>query len=130
MDEASAKLPEYLQIAWRTPAEQRTEGQKLNVQQIEKTLTNDTLAHRIEEQQILALMTSEERQKTQELSAQIAALQKQRPTPFAAAMAITDSGRKPLPSYFLQRGGIDAKGSLMTPGVLSVASESEYAFPS
>jgi cytochrome c553 len=129
MDEAISKLPEYLQTAWRTPPEQRTDGQKLNVQQIEKTLTNDTLAHRIEDKQILALMTDEERQKVERLSAELAELQKQRPAPFPAAMAISDAGRQATPSYFLHRGGLDAKGSLMAPGVLSVAAETEYRFP-
>src|SRR5205823_9071370 len=103
--------------------------QRLNVEQIQRTLTNDTLAHRIEDSQILALMTEEERRKHAELSAQIAALEEQKPAPFAAAMATTDTGRTPLPSYFLQRGAIDSKGAVMTPGVLSVASEAEYRFP-
>src|SRR5262249_2133536 len=39
MDEIIAGLPEYLQMAWKTPADKRTDGQKLNVQQITKTLT-------------------------------------------------------------------------------------------
>src|SRR5262249_23707090 len=30
VDEEIAKLPEYLQVAWRTPPEKRTDGQKLN----------------------------------------------------------------------------------------------------
>ncbi|HKA00709.1 MAG TPA: PSD1 and planctomycete cytochrome C domain-containing protein [Candidatus Solibacter sp.] len=130
MDEAISRLPAYMQEAWRTPPQQRTEGQKLNVQQIQRTLTNDTLAHRIEDSQVLALMTEEERRKDAELSEQIAALQKQKPAPFAAALATTDSGRTPQPSYFLHRGGIDAKGALMTPGVLSAAAAAEYRFPS
>jgi Protein of unknown function (DUF1553)/Protein of unknown function (DUF1549)/Planctomycete cytochrome C len=130
IDEAIGQLPEYMQVAWRTPPEKRTEGQKLNAQQIEKTLSNDTLAHKIEEPQIVALMSEEERRKHAELSAQIAALQKQKPSPYAQAMATTDSGRSPQPSYFLHRGGLDAKGSLMTPGVLSAASETEYIYPS
>lgn len=129
MDEAISRLPVYMQEAWRTPPEQRTAGQKLNVQQIQRTLTNDTLAHRIEDAQVLALMTEEERAKDNELTQQIAALQKQKPAPFAAAMAITDSGRTAQPSYLLQRGVIEAKGPLMTPGVLSVAWPAEYNFP-
>src|SRR5262249_28207969 len=48
MEEAIAKLPEYMQVAWRTPADKRTDGQKLNVQQITKTLTDDTLSKRID----------------------------------------------------------------------------------
>jgi hypothetical protein len=39
VDREIAKLPEYMQLAWRTPAEQRTPGQKLTVTQIERTVT-------------------------------------------------------------------------------------------
>ncbi len=129
VEEAISKLPEYLQAAWRTPADKRTDGQKLNVQQIQKTLTNDTLAHKIDEPMIVSLMTDEERKKHQELSDKIAELDSQKPAMYPTAMATTDSGSTPQPSYFLQRGILDARGSLMTPGVLSVASSYEYVFP-
>jgi hypothetical protein len=129
MDEAIARLPEYMQIAWRTPPEQRTEGQKLNVQQIEKTLTTDTLSKRIGEQQIVALMTAEEQEKHGQLVRQLQDLQKQKPAMYPSAMAMSDSSRKPQPSYFLHRGSLDAKGPVMTPGVLTVVSENEYKFP-
>src|SRR5688500_10036191 len=42
VDAVVAQLPEYLQAAWRTPEKDRTEGQRLNVAQIEKTLRDDT----------------------------------------------------------------------------------------
>lgn len=129
IDEAISKLPEYMQVAWRTPADQRTDGQKLNVQQIRKTLTDDTLAHKIDEPMIVALMTEEERKKHQELNDKIEELESQKPPMYPTAMAITDSGATPQPSYFLQRGVPDAKGSLMQPGVLSVASATDYVFP-
>ena len=38
MAEKKAKLPDYIQLALRTPPEKRTEGQKLNAIQVEKTL--------------------------------------------------------------------------------------------
>jgi len=74
VEEAISKLPEYMQAAWHTPADKRTDGQRLNVQQIEKTLTNDTLAHKIDEPMIVSLMTEEERKKHQELADKIAEL--------------------------------------------------------
>jgi mono/diheme cytochrome c family protein len=129
MDEIIAQLPDYMQAAWRTPAAERTEGQKLNVQQIERTLTNDTLAHQITDPQIMALMPEAERRKDEELTAQLAALAKQKPEPFAAAMAMTDSGRTAQPSYLLLRGAIDARGPQMSPGVLSVVAAKGYDFP-
>ncbi|MBZ5621939.1 MAG: PSD1 and planctomycete cytochrome C domain-containing protein [Acidobacteriia bacterium] len=129
VEEAIARLPEYMQIAWNTPPDKRTEGQKLNFQQIQKTLTNDTLAHKIDEPMIVSLMTEEERKKHQELNDKIAELEGQKPEMYPTAAAITDSGSTPQPSYFLQRGIPDARGSLMTPGVLSVASPAEYVFP-
>src|SRR5258708_4791222 len=123
------KLPEYLQIGWRTPAEKRTEGQKLNYIQIEKTLQADPLANRITEQQIVSLMSEDDRRSHAELKARIAGIEKQKPKPYATAMAIGENGIQPRPSYFLHRGGVEARGPRMTPGVLSVASETEYNFP-
>src|SRR5262249_31051677 len=122
-------LPEYLQVAWKTPAEKRSDGQKLNVQQITKTLTDDTLRNKIGEPQIFALMTPEEQEKHARLKEQIEALEKQKPPMYPTAMAMTDSSREPQPSYFLHRGSPESRGSLMTPGVLAVASDSEYKFP-
>ena len=129
IEEAISKLPEYMQDAWRTPAEKRTDGQKLNVQQIQKTLTDDTLAHKIDEPMIVSLMTEDERKKHQELNDKIEELENQKPQMYPTAIASTDSGPTAPPSYFLQRGVADAKGSLMQPGVLSVASAMDYVFP-
>jgi mono/diheme cytochrome c family protein len=129
VEEAIAQLPQYMQTAWRTPPEKRTEGQKLNVLQIQKTLTDDTLAHKIDEVMIASLMTDDERRKHQELKEKIEELEKQKPGSYPVAMASTDTGREPVASYFLQRGTVGARGSLMSPGVLSVASPAEYAFP-
>ena len=129
VEEAISKLPEYMQAAWHTPADKRTEGQRLNVQQIEKTLTNDTLAHKIDEPMIVSLMTEEERKKHQELADKIAELDAQKPAMYPIAMASTDSGATAQPSYFLHRGILDAKGTLMKPGTLSVASTTEYTYP-
>ena len=129
VEEAISKLPEYMQIAWHTPPDKRTDGQKLNVQQIDKTLNNDTLAHKIDEPMVISLMTEDERKKHQELNDKIDELENQKPAMYPVAMATTDSGPTPQPSYFLQRGVPDAKGSLMMPGVLSAASATEYVYP-
>ncbi|HUE90371.1 MAG TPA: PSD1 and planctomycete cytochrome C domain-containing protein [Vicinamibacterales bacterium] len=131
VDASVAELPEYLQIAWRTPDSERTEGQRLNVAQIEKTLTDDTLRARITEKDIVALMTPDDRQQHEALKGEIEALDKQRPAPYATARAIGEAGREPPPSFFLLRGSIDAKGSRMAPGILTVAhdGDGDYAFP-
>ncbi len=129
VDQAISQLPEYMQVAWNTPPAQRTEGQRLNVSQIQKTLTNDTLAHKIDEPMIVSLMTEEERKKHQELKDKIAELDSQKPEMYPTAMTIADSGRTPQPSYFLQRGVPDAHGSLMSPGVLTIASKGDYVYP-
>jgi mono/diheme cytochrome c family protein len=131
VDEEIAKLPEYLQLAYHTPPAKRTEGQKLNAAQVEKTLQNDTLRAKITEKHLVPLMTAEERTQHANLSAQIDVLEKQKPKPFATAMAMSDAARDPRPSFFLHRGSLDTKGSQMTPGVLSVATtvEPEFAAP-
>jgi hypothetical protein len=129
VDAEIAKLPEYLQIAWRTPEAERTDGQRLNVRQIEKTLQNDSLRAKITEAHIVALMSDGERQQHEQVKSEIAELDKRKPKPFPTARAIGEWGREPRPSHFLFRGSIDAKGSQMSPGVLSVAVDGEHPFP-
>jgi mono/diheme cytochrome c family protein len=125
-----AKLPEYMQIAWRTPPAQRTDGQKLTVTQIERTVTtSDTTRKLVTEADLVALMPDDVKAKHAEVKGKIAALDKQRPRPLPAALAIGERGRVPPKSYFLYRGSADSQGSEMTPGVLSVASEEEWTFP-
>jgi cytochrome c1 len=118
--EKKAALPEYMKTALETPLEKRTEGQKLNAAQIEKTLqgTPETLPNRF---------SASDKKRYDDLNQQVAALDKQKPKPLPTAMSITEKGRVPEPSYFLHRGS--QKGSVMQPGVLSVVQESEWPFP-
>lgn len=120
-EEKIEKLPEYMQVAWRTPADKRTAGQRLNARQIEKTL-------KIEEKEILEIMSEEDKAKHEAAKKAIAELDKQRPERYESAMAIAEHGRDALPSYFLIRGSPSSKGSVMKPGVLSVACDSEWDF--
>jgi mono/diheme cytochrome c family protein len=129
VDREIAQLPQYLQLAYNTAPAERSEGQKLNAAQVEKTLQNDTLRAKITEKDMLPLMPDADRQKHKSLVDQIAALEQQKPKPYPTALAIAESGREARPSYFLQRGSFEAKGSLMAPGVLSVASLREPDFP-
>src|SRR5581483_4642272 len=129
VEEAVSRLPEYMQIAWRTPPEKRTPGPRLNVQQIRKTLEADALSQKLTEKDIVARMTPEDRRRHEELVEQIKTLERQKPKPYPTARAIGEDGPRARPSYFLHRGSVDAKGSLVSPGVLSVACESEYQFP-
>jgi cytochrome c553 len=129
VDAAVSELPEYLQIAWKTPEADRTEGQKLNVLQIEKTLQNDSLRAKITEKDIVALMSAEDRHQHESVKAELGALERSKPEPYATARAIGEAGRESRPSHFLLRGSIDARGSQMTPGVLSVAADADPEFP-
>ncbi len=128
VEEAVSRLPEYLQVAWRTPAEKRTQGQRLNFSQIKKTLQDDPTSARIGDKDILSIMTEDDRRKHKELTDQLEVLDKQRPKPYQTARAIGEDGTKAIPSYFLHRGSPDTRGPLMTPGVLSVVSP-DYEFP-
>jgi Protein of unknown function (DUF1549)/Protein of unknown function (DUF1553) len=128
VDAEIALLPAYLQAAWKTPVARRTDGQRLNVAQIERTLQMDSLRARITEKDIVALMPADVRAKHSELKDQIAAAEARKPKPFPTGRAIAESGREARPSYFLHRGSVDAKGSVMAPGVLSVATEKEPEF--
>ncbi|MEO8125566.1 MAG: DUF1549 domain-containing protein, partial [Bryobacteraceae bacterium] len=117
-----SKLPEYVLVALKTPPEKRTEGQKLNAEQVEKTLSAD-------EKEVLAVMQEPDRQRHKEVSKEVADLDQQRPSPLPTAMTIAEKGREAIPSYFLYRGSPGSKGSLMKPGVVAVASHGEWQFP-
>ena len=117
-----SELPEYMRLAMATPMEKRTEGQKLNANQVEKTLEN------IREEDLIAEMPMPARAKRELLQAQFDALEAQKPK-LQTAMAITEAAKDAPASYFLHRGNIGQKGSKMTPGVLSAAYEGEWAFP-
>jgi hypothetical protein len=130
VDREIAKLPEYMQLAWKTPPDKRTPGQKLTVTQIERTVTTaDTTRKLVTESDIVALMPPDVKAKHDDVKAKIAELDKQRPRPLPTALSIGERGRVPQPSYFLHRGSPDSPGSPMTPGVLSVVSEKEWTFP-
>ena len=120
--EKVAKLPEYMQLAWKTPAGKRTDGQRLNARQIERTL-------QIEESEILGRMSAADLAAHKEVVSAVEALRKQRPAEYETAMTIGEEGRVPLPSYFLHRGSPGSKGSEMRPGVLTVAAAGEPEFP-
>ncbi len=124
-----AKLPEYMQEAWNTPEDERTEGQRLNVIQIMRTLEVGSLRDLVKEEHVVALMPEDVKAEHVEVQAEIEALQDQMPEDLPTARAIREEGRVPEPSYFLHRGSPDAKGSVMTPGVLSVAIDGEWEFP-
>ena len=129
VEEAVNRLPDYMQIAWHTPEDKRTPGQRLNVQQIRKTLEDDTLSQKLTEKDIVAQMTAEDKQKHQDLVAQIKTLDRQKPKPYATARAIGEAGKQPAPTYFLHRGNFESKGPAVVPGVLSVVSEYELPAP-
>lgn len=129
VDREVAKLPEYMQIAWKTPPEQRTDGQKLNAKQIEDTLALGSLRKLVLEEHVVALMPDDVKTQHAAVKAEIQALERQKPRRPPTARVIGERGRTPQPSFFLHRGSPDAKGSPMTPGVLSVAQQGEWTFP-
>lgn len=120
--EKKSRLADYIQLALNTPPEKRTEGQKLNANQVEKTLA-------VTDEELMVALTQEDREKHRALRAEIESLDNQRPRPFATAMSIAEPGRDAPPSHFLFRGSPGQKGSVMSPGVLTVASRSEWKFP-
>ena len=119
------KLPAYMQAAWNTPEDQRTDGQRLNARQLKAAFE----AEYRDDKKVLPRATAAERQQHEKLRLEIAQLEESRPEPYPAAMTITEDGPEPLPSYFLHRGSPGNKGSLMSPGVLTVASWSGVDFP-
>jgi hypothetical protein len=74
-------------------------------------------------------MSEEAKARHAAVKAEIRAVESQRPPRLPSARAIGERSRTPEPSYFLHRGSPDARGSAMTPGVLSVATRGEWTFP-
>ena len=118
-----AKLPPYMGEAWRTPADKRTEAQRLNARQIERAI------EAVDEKQVRAKMTEAERAALDKVTAETRSLEAQRPKPIEAAMAMTEEGAQALPSYFLHRGNPSGKGSAMAPGVFTVANWTKFEAP-
>ena len=121
LDAKKAKLPEYIQVALRTPPDKRTEGQRLNATQVEKTLMVDP-------EEVQKVLPAADLAVHKELTARIKELEEQRPKPFPAAMSIREPGRSAPPSYFLHRGSPGQKGSVMQAGVLAVTTQGEWSF--
>jgi hypothetical protein len=113
-EERLAKLAPYMQEAWRTAAEKRTEGQKLNAKQIERI--------DIKEEEIRERMSAADRALADAEESALKSLTAQRPRMYDAAMVAAEEGPVPLPSYFLHRGSPASKGSQVDAGVLTIAS--------
>jgi hypothetical protein len=120
LQEKKNRLPDYIQLALKTPPERRTEGQKLNAEQVEKTLG-------VKPDELEAAMSPADRDTACELRSEIQVLQWKKPV-LPMAMAVAEKGPKPEPSYFLHHGSVGQKGSSMRPGVLTVASLKEPEF--
>lgn len=118
-----AKLADYIQVALRTPPEKRTEGQRLNALQVEKTLA-------VTDEELAPAITGGDAVRRKEIQDEILKLDQQRPAPLPAAMSVEEPGGRTAPaSYFLHRGSPGQKGSVVQPGVITVASHGEWSFP-
>ncbi len=112
------KLADYIKVALATPPDKRTEGQRLNAIQVEKTL-------RVEEKEVKRVLSQADLAKWSEIDGELKTLDKSKPV-LPTALGVEE--KKIEPSYFLHHGSVDSKGSRMAPGVLSVAYEGEWPF--
>lgn len=117
--EKKDRLADYIKIALATPPEKRTEGQRLNALQVEKTL-------RVDDAEIEKALSVEDQARWNALKKDIKALEKQKPV-LPTALGVLE--KKTEPSYFLHHGSADSPGSLMKPGVLSVITPGEWEAP-
>ena len=122
--EKRAKLPAYMVLALETPEEKRTEGQKLNAIQIQKSLAADA-----KEVKAAMAASAEDTAKWEAVDARIKAMEDGKPKPPATALSITEASRTAPESHFLVRGSSGMPGSVMSPGVLTVASWNDWKFP-
>ena len=117
-----AELPDYVRTALTTPAEKRTEGQRLNALQVEKTLG-------VSRGEVEGILPEKEREQACQLREKITLLEKLRPKIETAMTVVEKQGATAPDSHFLHHGSIGQKGSIMTPGTLTVASQGEWNFP-
>lgn len=129
IEEQVAGLPEYMQIAWRTPEAARTEGQKLTVQQIRKVLEIDRQAHRFSEKEMIGRMSAADKQRHEELSTRITDLERQKPKPYPTTRAISEKSRIAAPTWFLHRGSVESRGPAVDPGTLGVLGDFNFPEP-
>jgi hypothetical protein len=118
------ELPEPLQLAMKTDPGKRTEAQKRQASQVIATVG-------VTETELMAALSPEDRKKTEELTQQVADLEKSKPAALPSAMAITDASPTPANSYFLHRGSTMSKGSAMEPGppLVLTSSGRDLVFP-
>jgi hypothetical protein len=147
--EAYTQFPEHVQRAIAKPERDRTAGEQLLAQQVIEQVNGSRSA-------IARALTPAQAARRNELTAQIAALDKQRPKPIPVAEIVTDGDYRFAPdgdgdeiigcpkcrisdattgsflhagqdryqvppSYFLIRGDANARGSVMKPGFVTVA---------
>jgi hypothetical protein len=117
-----SKLPAYLITALQTPAEKRTEGQRLNVIQVQKSLVAD-------ENELKVALSAAVLERRTEIQKKMAALEATKPPAPPAALTVREDGPKAPESHFLHRGSAGSPGSVMQPGVLTAASWQEWQFP-
>jgi hypothetical protein len=119
LEEKKSRLPVYLQQALRTSADQRTEGQKLNVKQIEATL-------KISDEELEAAVPWQVCEQIDAAKRKLAAHDAVRPR-IDTVLGVVE--KKFEPTYFLHHGSVDSPGSAVEPGIFSVAYRGDWKFP-
>jgi mono/diheme cytochrome c family protein len=117
-----SELPDYVRTALDTPAAKRTEGQRLNALQVEKTLG-------VSRGEVEMTLPETEREQACQLREKITLLESRRPHIETAMTVVEKSGATAPESHFLHHGSVGQKGSIMRPGTLTVASNGEWNFP-
>jgi len=122
MDAKKDRLAPYVKLALATPPEKRTEGQRLNALQVEKTLN-------VLPDELDAALSAGDTARRKELLDQIKGIEQDRPAELAHAMTVEEPGSVAPPSHFLIRGATGQHGSLMKPGILSVTRTEDWRYP-
>ena len=112
LDAKYRELPEPLEVAVRTPAEERTETQARQAREVLATIT-------VSDEEILEVLSDSERERLEALETEIEQLEESRPV-LPLAQAVAEGSPVARPTYFLHRGNVRSKGSAVEPGTLSV----------
>lgn len=112
-----AKIADEARIAHQTPPAQRTAAQKELVETTERLLT-------VSAQQVLGALSSEDRQRHDQLEAILRAFDALKPRPLPLAMGLRD-GPAPARTFLLERGELNHRGEEVLAGFPIVLSGSK-----
>jgi Protein of unknown function (DUF1553)/Protein of unknown function (DUF1549) len=117
-----ARFPKEYQEAYLTPPERRTPLETQLAYMVEKQVL-------VPRDEVLKVMSSEVRTRWETLNKEMKKFENLKPSPYPAAMGMTEIGATAPPTYLLKRGEWKARGVEVPPGFPSAIDDREAPLP-